>query len=111
VSISRSVDFTNGSKPFAVCPPYLHDFEELPDGVRVIGELLLQVGFHLRLAREDGVLALLLAQADLDGVEVLVQLLELQLALGDLVKGDAEQAVLVELSDVVKTWAAVSMLF
>ena len=84
--------------------PYLHDFEELCYGGRVVWELLLQVGLHFRLAGEDGVLALLVALADQDGVKVLVQLLELQLALTDLVEGDAEQAVLVELPDVVKPW-------
>ena len=60
--------------------------------------------FHLRLAGEDGVLVLLLAPGRSDGVKVLVQLLELQLALGDLVEGDAEQAVLVDLPDVVEPW-------
>lgn len=60
--------------------------------------------FHLSFPREDGVLAHLLAEADLNGVEVLLQLLELQLALRDLVEGDSQQAVLVNLTDVVKAW-------
>lgn len=83
---------------------YLHNFEELLDGFGVIGKLLHQMLLHLRFAREHGVLAQLLAQADLDGVEVLVQLVELQLALGDLVEGDSHQAVLVKLPDVVEAW-------
>lgn len=81
---------------------YLHDFEESLDGLGVIGELLHQMGLHVRLAREQGVLALVVALADLDGVKVLVQLLELQLTLGDLVEGDTQQAVFVKLADVVK---------
>lgn len=51
---------------------YLHDFEEGLDGLSVIGELLHQMGLHVRLAGEHGVLALVVASADLDGVEVLV---------------------------------------
>ena len=39
-----------------------------------------------------------------DGVKVLVKLLELQLAFRDLVEGDTQQAVLMELADVVKPW-------
>lgn len=81
---------------------YLHDFEEGLDGLAVVGELLQQMGLHVRLAGEHGVLALVVAPADLDGVEVPVQLLELQLTLGDLVEGDTQQAVLVKLADVVK---------
>jgi len=82
----------------------LHDFEERLDGLCVIWELLHQMGFHLGFAGEDGVLSFLVAQADLDGVEVLLELLELQLALGDLVEGDAQQTVLVDLTDVVEAW-------
>lgn len=76
--------------------------EERLDGFGVVGELLQQMLLHLGFPREDGVLAHLLAEADLNGVEVLPQLLELQLALGDLVEGDSQQAVLVNLPDVVK---------
>lgn len=83
---------------------HLHDLEELLDGFGVVGELLQPMLLHLSFPREDGVLAHLLAEADLDGVEVLLQLLELQLALGDLVEGDSQQAVLVKLTDVVKAW-------
>lgn len=81
---------------------YLHDFEEGLDGLGVVGELLHQMVLHVRLAREHGVLALVVALANLDGVKVLVQLLEFQLTLGDLVEGDTQQAVLVNLADVVK---------
>lgn len=83
---------------------HLHNVEERLDGFGVFGELLQQMLFHLRFPREDGVLAQLLAEADLNGVEVLPQLLELQLALRDLVEGDSQQAVLVKLTDVVKAW-------
>lgn len=62
------------------------------------------MGLHLGFTREDGVLSFLLAQADLDGVEVLIQLLELQLTLGDLVESDSQQAVLMDLTNVVKAW-------
>lgn len=62
------------------------------------------MGLHLSFTGEDGVLAFVVAQADLDGVEVLIQLMELQLPLGELVEGDAQQTVLVELPDVVKAW-------
>lgn len=81
---------------------YLHDFEERLDGFSVLRELLQQMGLHLSFTRDHGVLPLLLAQADLDGVEVLFELLELQLTLGDLVEGDTQQTVLMELTDVVK---------
>lgn len=81
---------------------YLHDFEESLDGLGVVGELLHQMGLHVRLAGEHGVPALVMASANLDGVEVLVQLLELQLTLRDLVEGDTQQAVLMKLADVVK---------
>lgn len=60
------------------------------------------MGFHLSFTGEDGVLPFVAAQADLDGVEVLIQLLELQLTLGELVEGDTQQTVLVDLTDVVK---------
>lgn len=60
--------------------------------------------FHRKFSREDGVLAHLLAEADVNGVKVLRQLLELQLALRDLVEGDSQQTVLVKLTDVVKAW-------
>lgn len=60
------------------------------------------MGFHVGFARDHGVLPFLLTQADLDGVKVPVELMELQLALRDLVEGDPQQAVLVELADVVK---------
>lgn len=66
---------------------YLHDFKELLDGLCVVRELLHQVGFHLSFTGDDGVLSFVVAQADLDGVEVLIELLELQLTLGDLVEG------------------------
>lgn len=62
------------------------------------------MGFHLSFTGEHGVLSFLVALADLDGVKVLVELLELQLALGELVEGDTQQAVLMELTDVVETW-------
>lgn len=83
---------------------YLHDLEELLDGLGVVGELLQQMFFHLRFPREDGVLAHLLAEADPKGVKVLMQLLELQLALRDLVEGGSQQTVLVKLTEVVKAW-------
>lgn len=57
---------------------------------------------HVRLARQDGVLPLVVIQADADGVKVLLQLLELQLTFSQLVKGDPQQAVLVKLADIVK---------
>lgn len=58
--------------------------------------------FHLCLARQDGVRPLVVIQADVDGVKVLIELLELQLTFSQLVKGDPQQAVLVKLPDVVK---------
>lgn len=83
-------------------PWYLHDFEEGLDGLRVLWELLHQVVLHVRLARQDCVLPLVVIQADVDGVKVLLQLLELQLTFCQLVEGDPQQAVLVKLADVVK---------
>lgn len=83
---------------------HLHNMEERLDGFGIVGELLQKMLFHLSFPREDGVLAHLLAEADPNGVEVLTQVLELQLALRDLVKGDPQQAVLVKLTDVVKAW-------
>lgn len=94
--------FADGNNDLSNCPQYLHDFEERLDGLPFVGELLQQVSFHLRLTGDHGVLPPLVAQADLDGVEVLIQLLELQLALGELVEGDPQQTVLVELTDVVE---------
>lgn len=43
-----------------------------------------------------------MVQADVDGVKVLLELLELQLTFSQLVKGDPQEAVLVKLPDVVK---------
>lgn len=83
---------------------YLHYLEEALDGFGVVRELLQQMFLHLRFPWEDGVLAHLLAQADPNGVKVLTQLLELKLALRDLVEGDSQQTVLVKLTDVVKAW-------
>lgn len=62
------------------------------------------MGFHLSFTGEDGVLPFVVAQADLDGVEVLIQLLELQLTLRELVEGNTQQTVLMELTDVVQAW-------
>lgn len=62
------------------------------------------MGLHLGFTGEDGVLSSVLAHANLDGVEVLIQLVELQLTLGDLVESDSQQAVLMDLTNVVKTW-------
>lgn len=59
---------------------------------------------HLGLPIVDGVLPLVRALADLNGVKVLVELLELQLSLSDLVKGHTQQTVFMELTDVVKPW-------
>lgn len=90
-----------------MCPlvnKHLHDFEELLDGLCVIRELLHQMGFHLSFTGEYGVVSFLIAQPNLDGVEVLIQLLELQLALGELVEGNAQQTVLMDLTNVVKPW-------
>ena len=83
---------------------YLHDSEEGFNGSDVIGELFLEVSLHFGLASEDGVLSFLLSQSNLDGVKVLVQLDKLQLAFGDLVKRDAQKAVLMELANVVKSF-------
>lgn len=83
-------------------PWYLHDFEEGLDGLRVLWELLHQVVLHVRLARQDRVLPLVVIQADVDGVKVLLQLLELQLTFSQLVESNPQQAVLMKLADVVK---------
>lgn len=83
---------------------YLHEFEEFLNGLRVIRELLHQVGFHLSFPREDGVLPFLITQANLNGVKMLIQLLELQLALRELVKADTQQTILMDLTNVVKPW-------
>ncbi len=91
-------------KYVSTCLKYLHDFEERLDGLCILRELLYQMGLHLSFTWEDGVLSFLVAQADLDGVKVLIQLLELQLAFRDLVKGDTQQTVLMDLTDVVKPW-------
>lgn len=45
---------------------YLHDIEECLDGLCVIGELLHQMGFHLRFTREDSVLPFFLSLAYVD---------------------------------------------
>lgn len=87
----------------STCPQYLHDFEERLDGLSFVRELLQQMSLHLGFTRQHGVLSFLLTQADLDGVEMLIELLELQLTLRDLVEGDAQQTVLMDLTNVVKS--------
>lgn len=62
------------------------------------------MSFHLSFSRKHRVLSFLVAQADLDGVKVLIQLLKLQLTFRDLVKSDSQETVLMELPYVVKSW-------
>lgn len=66
------------------------------------------MSLHLTFPRDYGVLSLLITQANLDGVKVWIQLLELQLTLRDLVKGDTQQTVLMELTEVMKTWGRIT---
>lgn len=82
---------------------YLHDFEEFLDCLCLVWKLLSQAGFHFMFSSENLVLPPLNTTADLDSVDMRLQLLKLHLALSDLVKGNSKQTVFMDLTDVMKT--------
>lgn len=83
---------------------YLHDFKERLYGFGLIRELFHQMGFHFRFTRNYCVLSFIFALADHNGVKMWIKFLKLQLSFSDLVKGDSQETVLVDLTYVVKAW-------